>query len=328
MDSFLQDLRYSLRKLVRAPAFTIVAVFTLALAIGATTAVFSLVDGVLLKSLPFRDPDRLVRVQSLNGQTPSSVSQPDFLDYRAQSHTVSPLAAFATGSANLTAAGAEPMRIQLARVGAVWFDLLGVRHAVPRRLPEESEVLLTPGDYLRAEQIVGFEAQSPRPSRVFVPDLDEALPPSWRQDSGLFGDALGVITEGLMEGRQFADAALDEVGAFGVVQWKKVSFDGDAHRLRSVGELTQDRLAADDHNSVVVGDDRGSADEVLELFPGHGPCRERSRASRQIFHRSCGRRAPANGLEWRSSAASSLRSTRKAATEEASPFRISAHSRA
>src|SRR5438067_6487 len=139
MDSFLQDLRYSLRKLVRAPAFTIVAVFTLALAIGATTAVFSLVDGVLLKSLPFRDPDRLVRVQSLNGQTPSSVSQPDFLDYRAQSHTVSPMAAFATGSANLTAAGAEPMRIQLARVGAVWFDLLGVRPQFGRAFRDDEE---------------------------------------------------------------------------------------------------------------------------------------------------------------------------------------------
>src|SRR5438067_396624 len=139
MDSFLQDLRYSLRKLVRAPAFTIVAVFTLALAIGATTAVFSLVDGVLLKSLPFRDPDQLVRVQSLNGQTPSSVSQPDFLDYRAQSRTVSPLAAFATGSANLTAAGAEPMRIQLARVGAVWFDLLGVRPQLGRAFRDDEE---------------------------------------------------------------------------------------------------------------------------------------------------------------------------------------------
>jgi len=139
MDSFLQDLRYSLRKLVRAPAFTIVAVFTLALAIGATTAVFSLVDGVLLKSLPFRDPDRLVRVQSLNGQTPSSVSQPDFLDYRAQSHTVSPMAAFAMASANLTAAGAEPMRVQLARVGAVWFDLLGVRPQLGRAFRDDEE---------------------------------------------------------------------------------------------------------------------------------------------------------------------------------------------
>lgn len=53
--------------------------------------------------------------------------------------------------------------------------------------------------------------------------------------------------------------------------------------------------------------------------------KNRSRISRQILHRSCGRRAPANGLEWRSSSANSLRSTRKAATEETSPFRISAH---
>src|SRR5438874_7356088 len=80
MDSLLQDVRYSLRKLICAPAFTLVAVLTLGLAIGATTAVFSLVDGVLLKSLPFRDPDRLIRVRLMRGETPSAVSQPDFLD--------------------------------------------------------------------------------------------------------------------------------------------------------------------------------------------------------------------------------------------------------
>src|SRR5256885_6096485 len=121
MDSFLQDIRYSLRKLVRAPVFTLVAVSTLVLAIGATTAVFSLVDGVLLKSLPFRDPDRLVRVQSLSGQKPSSVSQPDFLDYRAQSRTLSPMAAHSANAANITAAHAEPNRVQLAPVCAVSF---------------------------------------------------------------------------------------------------------------------------------------------------------------------------------------------------------------
>src|SRR5256885_10853842 len=127
MDPLLQDVRYSLRKLIRAPAFTLVAVLTLALAIGATTAVFSLVDGVLLKSLPFRDPDRLIRVRLMRGETPSAVSQPDFLDYRAQSLTISPLAAYTTSPANLTAAGAEPIRVHLARVSAVWFYLLGVR---------------------------------------------------------------------------------------------------------------------------------------------------------------------------------------------------------
>src|SRR2546430_3078938 len=139
MDSVLQDLRYAVRKLVRAPGFTLVAVLTLALAVGATTAVFSLVDGVLLKSLPFRDPDRLVRVHSLEGQTVSTVSQPDFLDYRGQSRTVSPMAAYSVGSSNLTGAGAEPLRIQLARVSAVWFDLLGVRPQLGRSFREDEE---------------------------------------------------------------------------------------------------------------------------------------------------------------------------------------------
>src|SRR5256885_15245618 len=137
MDSLLQDLRYSLRKLIRAPAFTLVAVFTLALAIGATTAVFSLVDGVVLKSLPFRDPDRLVRVQSLSGQKPSSVSQPDFLDHRAQSRTGSPMAAYSANAANLTAANAEPIPGPLARATAGWVHLLGVRPPLRPPLPHD-----------------------------------------------------------------------------------------------------------------------------------------------------------------------------------------------
>ncbi|MFL5454753.1 MAG: ABC transporter permease, partial [Myxococcales bacterium] len=136
MDSVLQDVRYALRKLLRAPGFALVALLTLGLAIGATTAVFSLVDGVLFQSLPFRDPDRLVRVHSLAGQTVSTASQPDFLDYRAQTRTVSPMAAYAMASAALTGGGSEPLRIQLARVSAVWFDLLGVRPGLGRSFQE------------------------------------------------------------------------------------------------------------------------------------------------------------------------------------------------
>ena len=151
---------------------------------------------------------------------------------------------------------------------------------------------------------------------------------SWLLDRGFLSDSLSVIAERLMEWGQLADAALDEIGALGMMQWKEAGLLGDTHGLRSVRELPQDCLAADDHDRIVVGDDRGSADEMLELVSGHGPCRKRSRVSRQIFQRSRGRSAPAKGLDWRSSVASSLRSTRKAAIEAASPCRTSAHFRA
>src|SRR3954464_10728050 len=85
MDIFIQDLRYAARKLIRTPAFTLIAVATLALAIGATTAVFSIVNGVLLKPLPFRDPAALMRVGSMGKDGKLvSLSVPDFIDYRDQ----------------------------------------------------------------------------------------------------------------------------------------------------------------------------------------------------------------------------------------------------
>src|SRR5215217_4565241 len=83
MDILLQDIRYAARKLLRTPSFTLIAVATLALAIGATTAVFSIISGVLLKPLPFRDPDAVMRVGSTNktGKV-NAMSAPDFIDFR------------------------------------------------------------------------------------------------------------------------------------------------------------------------------------------------------------------------------------------------------
>lgn len=119
------ELRHALRRLVRAPGFSLLSVATLALAIGATTAVFSLVDGVLLKPLPFRDPDRLVQVWSTKRGRPVSSSLLDFFDYRARSKTVAQMAAASTGAVNLTGTG-ESVRVDRARVSASWFGLFGV----------------------------------------------------------------------------------------------------------------------------------------------------------------------------------------------------------
>lgn len=128
MDILIQDIRYAARKLVRTPSFTIIAVTTLALAIGATTAVFSIVNGVLLKPLPYRQPDEIMKIGSLSKDGKLvHMSVPDFVDYRAQTHSFVGMAAIQDrNSANLSVAGSDPKRLNSASVGASFFDLLGV----------------------------------------------------------------------------------------------------------------------------------------------------------------------------------------------------------
>ena len=126
-----QDIRYAVRKLSRTPGFTAIAAFTLALAIGATTAIFSVIDGVLLKPLPFRDPEHVVRVTNLRDGNRQPSSVPDFLDIRTQSKSFSSLAAIDNQAMNLTG-GSEPERVQAARVGATFWSLLGVTPPIGR----------------------------------------------------------------------------------------------------------------------------------------------------------------------------------------------------
>src|SRR5690242_18561785 len=98
MDSFLQDLRYALRALLKNPGFTIVAAATLALGIGANTAIFSVVDAVLLKPLPYREPGQLVSISTHQTSNPADrnpTSLPDVLDWQARNTSLEGLAAFA-----------------------------------------------------------------------------------------------------------------------------------------------------------------------------------------------------------------------------------------
>jgi putative ABC transport system permease protein len=128
METLRQDLRYAARKLLRAPGFTIVAVSTLALAIGATTAVYSIVDGVVLKPLPFAQPERLVRVEQTDRQNkPFPLSAADFLDFRDRTTSFTGMSQFSPGAANFATNGSEPTRLDRLTVGPSFFDLLGLR---------------------------------------------------------------------------------------------------------------------------------------------------------------------------------------------------------
>src|SRR5579863_7555901 len=125
MDALLYDVRAALRRLPKTPWFTLAVVATLAIATGANTLIFSVVDGVLLRPLPFADPARLVAVVNPTGHKSFGVSVPDFLDWRRQTQRVGSLASYALGPATMTGRG-TPERLNAAFVSANWFSMLGI----------------------------------------------------------------------------------------------------------------------------------------------------------------------------------------------------------
>src|SRR5690349_15211328 len=114
MSMFVQDLRHGLRMLARSPGFTVVAVLTLALGIGANTAIFSVVDAVLLRPLSYKDPDALVNVWGTfarQGVPALGFSEPEYWDLLDRNAAFSEIAMYAVGgSANLTRADARPVQ--------------------------------------------------------------------------------------------------------------------------------------------------------------------------------------------------------------------------
>jgi putative ABC transport system permease protein len=126
MDRLAQDMRGALRRLAKAPGFTTVALVTLALGIGANTALFSVVDAVLLEALPFAEPERLYWVWSRHTSTDRYPFQiPEFCDYRDQNRTLEGLAGFANWNPNITGDGEAAERLPGLRVSDNMFELLG-----------------------------------------------------------------------------------------------------------------------------------------------------------------------------------------------------------
>jgi predicted permease len=141
MHILWQDIRYGLRMLLKSPAFTAIAIITLALGIGANTALFSVVNGVLLNPLPYPQPERLI---ALFSRTPDSghwsISYPNFLDWRHDNHSFSSIAAFRQDDLNLTGAG-EPERVKTNMVSATLFPMLGVNPVAGRLFTEQEDQL-------------------------------------------------------------------------------------------------------------------------------------------------------------------------------------------
>ncbi|HSE21319.1 MAG TPA: ABC transporter permease [Pyrinomonadaceae bacterium] len=134
LADFQHDLRFALRMLLKNPGFTIVAVIALALGIGANTAIFSVVNHVLLRPLPYKDPGRLVMVwedASKSGYPRDTPSAANYVDWRDQNQVFEGMAAFSAESFNLTGAG-DPERLEGIRVSANLFPLLGVEPQVGR----------------------------------------------------------------------------------------------------------------------------------------------------------------------------------------------------
>ncbi len=141
MQTLLEDLRYGFRMLRKNPGFTFVAVLTLALGIGANTAVFSIVNGVLLNSLPFPEPDKLVTLfESKPNFKQGSISYPNFLDWQRDNHSFTSLAAYRHDSFSLTGAG-EAEQIQGKMVSADFFSILGVKPLIGRMFTAEEDRL-------------------------------------------------------------------------------------------------------------------------------------------------------------------------------------------
>jgi predicted permease len=193
MDVLLNDLRIATRRMVREPLFSVVALLTLTIGIGANSAIFTLVNGVLLKPLPYADPEDLVFAHAvMRGEPVHVFSGPVFLGLRDHGQAFDDVAMFSGGSATITGGG-EPEQISGAAISANYFDVVGVAPLRGRlfraaeNAPDNSDVVLLSEGVWRErygadEDIVGRTIDMDGTPRevVGVMPAHASFPPEWR----------------------------------------------------------------------------------------------------------------------------------------------------
>jgi putative ABC transport system permease protein len=141
METLFQDFRYALRKLIKSPTFTIVTLLTLVLAIGANSAIFSLINAILLRPLPFNNPDRLMVLWATSqegGKSEGFTSPLNFVDWQSSSQSFEEIEAFRYWAMNVTG-DAQPERVWGARVSGGLFNMLGVNPKIGRAFVQEED---------------------------------------------------------------------------------------------------------------------------------------------------------------------------------------------
>ena len=157
METFWQDARYALRSMMKKSGFTAVVSLTLALGIGANTAIFSLIYGILLRPFPYADPDRLVKIESVYAKTTGSVqgaSQLDLDDWQRYTKSFDNFGLHITYPAILNTGGGPSQSVRLTFVTARMFDTLGVNTIIGRNFKPEEDIV--GGDVLKAVLSYGF----------------------------------------------------------------------------------------------------------------------------------------------------------------------------
>jgi putative ABC transport system permease protein len=143
MGTILQDLRFALRMLAKAPGFTAVAVLTLSLGIGANAAIFTVIENVLLRPLPYQHPQKLIEIWNTYAPAVpiSGIPPGDFFDWRREATTVSEMGAFSwyQWGANLTGDG-NPQRVKINYASANLFVMLGAKPVAGRLFPSEEDL--------------------------------------------------------------------------------------------------------------------------------------------------------------------------------------------